>query len=253
MAGGTWDKLEQVFEDRVARALSKLGVYTQNDVQRLAARVDELADAVNKLIKASGGKAAAAGEGCARQARRRTRRPPKKAAPQTRNARRRSRNASRVSAPRVPAVASRARPSLAIELVDLLDVVLHRLVLAHSLELGPGVVLGAADEIEAARAIALHVAVGRLLVVRVELEQRRVVGFLARLLGGRGRGFELRLDVVLLRRRPSLDPPPGSVFPGRGVCATLARSRKRSAIRAMRPRPDPSSHRCPVATRLLPA
>ncbi len=60
MAGGTWDKLEQVFEDRVARALSKLGVYTQNDVQRLATRVDELADAVNKLIVASGGKAAAA-------------------------------------------------------------------------------------------------------------------------------------------------------------------------------------------------
>ena len=59
MAGGTWDKLEQVFEDRVARALSKLGVYTQNDVQRLATRVDELADAVNKLIKASGGKPAA--------------------------------------------------------------------------------------------------------------------------------------------------------------------------------------------------
>src|SRR6266508_2279360 len=58
MAGGTWDKLEQVFEDRVARALSKLGVYTQNDVQRLAARVDELADAVNKLIKSSGAKPA---------------------------------------------------------------------------------------------------------------------------------------------------------------------------------------------------
>ena len=52
MAGGTWDKLEQVLEDRVARALSKLGVYTQNDVQRLAARVDELAAAVNKLVKA---------------------------------------------------------------------------------------------------------------------------------------------------------------------------------------------------------
>ena len=53
MAGGTWDKLEQVFEDRVARALSKLGVYTQNDVQRLAERVDELSDAVNRLIKTS--------------------------------------------------------------------------------------------------------------------------------------------------------------------------------------------------------
>jgi poly(hydroxyalkanoate) granule-associated protein len=60
MAGGTWDKLEQVFEDRVAKALSKLGVYTQNDVQRLAARVDELADAVNKLVKSGTvGKAAA--------------------------------------------------------------------------------------------------------------------------------------------------------------------------------------------------
>ena len=60
MAGGTWDKLEQVFEDRVARALSKLGVYTQNDVQRLAARVDELAEAVNKLVKSSGTKPARA-------------------------------------------------------------------------------------------------------------------------------------------------------------------------------------------------
>ena len=50
----TWDKLEQVFEDRVARALSKLGVYTQNDVQRLAERVDELSEAVNALLKATG-------------------------------------------------------------------------------------------------------------------------------------------------------------------------------------------------------
>jgi poly(hydroxyalkanoate) granule-associated protein len=56
MAGGTWDKLEQVFEDRVARALSKLGVYTQNDVQRLAERVDQLAEAVNKLMKHDGGR-----------------------------------------------------------------------------------------------------------------------------------------------------------------------------------------------------
>src|SRR4030095_16151157 len=52
--GGTWDKLEQVFEDRVARALSKLGVYTQNDVERLDQRVDVLSDAVNELIKATG-------------------------------------------------------------------------------------------------------------------------------------------------------------------------------------------------------
>ena len=50
MAGGTWDKLEQVFEDRVARTLSKLGVYTHNDVQALAQRVDALSEAVNRLI-----------------------------------------------------------------------------------------------------------------------------------------------------------------------------------------------------------
>ena len=55
MAGGTWDKLEKVFEDRVARALSRLGVHTQTDVDRLAERVDALSDAVNQLIKASGG------------------------------------------------------------------------------------------------------------------------------------------------------------------------------------------------------
>jgi poly(hydroxyalkanoate) granule-associated protein len=54
IAGGTWDKLEQVFEDRVERALSKLGIYTQNDLQRLAERVDELAEAVNRLLKARG-------------------------------------------------------------------------------------------------------------------------------------------------------------------------------------------------------
>lgn len=53
MAGGTWDKLEKVFEDRVARALSRLGVHTQSDVERLSQRVDALADAVNALIKAN--------------------------------------------------------------------------------------------------------------------------------------------------------------------------------------------------------
>ena len=55
-AGGTWDKLEQVFEDRVARALGKLGVHTQSDVDRLSQRVEALSDAVNALIKAEGGR-----------------------------------------------------------------------------------------------------------------------------------------------------------------------------------------------------
>ena len=55
IAGGTWDKLEQVFEDRVARALSKLGIYTQADIKRLADRVDELSKAVNQLLEAKVG------------------------------------------------------------------------------------------------------------------------------------------------------------------------------------------------------
>ena len=45
----TWDKLEQVFEDRVARALNRLGVPTQRDVQALAKRVEALTASVNGL------------------------------------------------------------------------------------------------------------------------------------------------------------------------------------------------------------
>jgi len=54
--GGTWDKLEQVFEARVARALTKLGVHSSADVERLSQRVDALSEAVNELIKATGTK-----------------------------------------------------------------------------------------------------------------------------------------------------------------------------------------------------
>jgi poly(hydroxyalkanoate) granule-associated protein len=48
-ATGTWDRLEQVFEDRVARALHSLGVPTKQDIQTLSKRVAELTDAVQKL------------------------------------------------------------------------------------------------------------------------------------------------------------------------------------------------------------
>jgi len=40
----------------VARALSKLGVHTQADLENLTQRVDALADAVNALIKTRGGR-----------------------------------------------------------------------------------------------------------------------------------------------------------------------------------------------------
>lgn len=48
-ATATWDKLEQVFEDRVARALHKLGVPTNRDIQSLAKRVEELTVSVQRL------------------------------------------------------------------------------------------------------------------------------------------------------------------------------------------------------------
>ena len=50
-AGAQWDKLESIFEERTARAMSKLGAPTAKDVAALAARVDELAAAVAKLSK----------------------------------------------------------------------------------------------------------------------------------------------------------------------------------------------------------
>jgi len=48
-ASGTWDKLEQVFEDRVARSLSSLGVPTKKDIERLSKRVAELTEVVQNL------------------------------------------------------------------------------------------------------------------------------------------------------------------------------------------------------------
>lgn len=54
IAGDTWDKLEKVFEDRVAKALPRLGVHTHGDVERLTARVDALADAVHALVRSRG-------------------------------------------------------------------------------------------------------------------------------------------------------------------------------------------------------
>ena len=48
-ASEAWDKLEQVFEDRVARALNRLGVPTQRDVQTLAKHVEELTASVHSL------------------------------------------------------------------------------------------------------------------------------------------------------------------------------------------------------------
>lgn len=51
-AADTWDKLEKVFEERVQRALVKLGVPGRDDLHALSERVERLTEAVRK---ASGG------------------------------------------------------------------------------------------------------------------------------------------------------------------------------------------------------
>ncbi len=48
-ASGQWDKLETIFEERVAKALNKLGVPSDKDVKALIARIDELHAAIQKL------------------------------------------------------------------------------------------------------------------------------------------------------------------------------------------------------------
>jgi poly(hydroxyalkanoate) granule-associated protein len=49
-AQGKWDKLEQVFEDRVSRSLNRLGVLTNKDVDELARQVSDLNESVRALM-----------------------------------------------------------------------------------------------------------------------------------------------------------------------------------------------------------
>lgn len=61
-AAGQWDKLENIFEDRVATALTKLGVPSSRDLDVLNARIDALAKSLGKApptVKAAPAKAAA--------------------------------------------------------------------------------------------------------------------------------------------------------------------------------------------------
>ena len=52
-AAGQWDKLESIFEDRVAKALSRLGVPTSRDLEALNARIDALTQSVGKAPAAA--------------------------------------------------------------------------------------------------------------------------------------------------------------------------------------------------------
>ena len=59
-AQGKWDKLEQVFEDRVSRSLNRLGVLTSREVGDLARQVEDLTQTVRELVRSSGRKAGGA-------------------------------------------------------------------------------------------------------------------------------------------------------------------------------------------------
>lgn len=52
-AAGQWDKLENIFEDRVAKALGKLGVPSARDIEALLERIDALTQQVHALNPAA--------------------------------------------------------------------------------------------------------------------------------------------------------------------------------------------------------
>lgn len=67
-ASGQWDKLENIFEDRVSKALNKLGVPSAKDIDALIARIDELNRNVAKLSAKSAAAPRAAANGAAKPA-----------------------------------------------------------------------------------------------------------------------------------------------------------------------------------------
>jgi poly(hydroxyalkanoate) granule-associated protein len=82
-ARGKWDKLEQVFEDRVSKSLSRLGVAGGREVENLSRQVRELNESVRGLM--SRGETAA--KGGAKRAKGKVKRA---AAPRTRKAKSKS-------------------------------------------------------------------------------------------------------------------------------------------------------------------
>ena len=67
-ASGQWDKLESIFEERVAKALNKLGVPSARDVDALIKRIDALNQHVQQLAGKAPAKTAARKAAPARKA-----------------------------------------------------------------------------------------------------------------------------------------------------------------------------------------
>ena len=62
-----WDKLENIFEDRVARVLGQLGVPTAEEVNKLSARVQTLSNKVTTMSKAKAPRKAPAKKAAAKK------------------------------------------------------------------------------------------------------------------------------------------------------------------------------------------
>ncbi len=66
-ASASWDKLEKIFEDRVAKALAALGVPSSDEIQTLSKRVADLQKSVAQMNKADSTKKPAARKPAARK------------------------------------------------------------------------------------------------------------------------------------------------------------------------------------------
>lgn len=62
----TWDRLEKVFEDRVQRALNRLGVPSREDLNGLSSRVNELNAELRKISRSAPAKVAKVAKPAAR-------------------------------------------------------------------------------------------------------------------------------------------------------------------------------------------
>src|SRR5260221_10954181 len=80
-AGGRFDKLEQVFEDRVSKSLGRLGVMTRGEVADLSKQVADLTDEVRTMMRAGagGGKASRGGAAKTGSVKRKAKAAPRKA------------------------------------------------------------------------------------------------------------------------------------------------------------------------------
>ena len=71
-AGGTFGRLEQAIEERIARTLSRMGVITRAEVNDLSAQVSQLAEEMHRAMRTQAGSSRGASKGGAAKPKRKT-------------------------------------------------------------------------------------------------------------------------------------------------------------------------------------